>query len=65
MKSYQIKNLQKELAKRTRIANAIKGAIQAATKTYSKNDLIRRYNVEVRVIKSVRSTLLAELEGAL
>jgi uncharacterized protein (UPF0128 family) len=59
MKTYQIKELQKELAKVERIAASIKGLIETHEgPAWSKNNLIKEYNLNVRVAKQIKSDLL-------
>lgn len=60
MKAYEIKNLQNELAKHERIAASIKQMIQEHDgPAWSKNNLIKEYNLNVRIIKSIKADLAA------
>jgi hypothetical protein len=61
MKKYEIANLKKELAKVERIAASIKEMIDTHEgPAWSKNNLIKEYNQNVRIAKSIR----ADLQGA-
>lgn len=58
-RSYKVQNLQDKLNKSNSIAKAMKSAIDRHEgPTYAKNDLIRRYNKQVRISKSIKETLL-------
>jgi hypothetical protein len=62
MKTYQIADLQKKLNKHIKMAEAIKSAMnREGIPAWSKNNLIKEYNLNVRVIKSIREKLLAAL----
>jgi uncharacterized protein (UPF0128 family) len=62
MKTYQIKELQKELAKRNRMIEAIKVSMnREGIPAWSKNNLIKEHNLHVRVAKSIREQLLEAL----
>jgi hypothetical protein len=61
MKKYQIENLKKELAKVERIAASIKEMIETHEgPAWSKNNLIKEYNLNVRIAKQIKS----DLQGA-
>ncbi|MEC0399932.1 hypothetical protein [Bacillus subtilis] len=58
MKTYQIKELQKELAKMERIANSIKEMINDYEgPVWGKNNLIKEFNKHVRIAKAIREDL--------
>jgi len=58
MKTYQIKELKKELAKVERIAASIKEMIETHNgPAWSKNNLIKEYNQHVRIAKQIKSDL--------
>lgn len=62
MKSYKVRNLESELKKSNNVAKAMKDAIDNHNgPAWSKNDLIKRYNKQVRVSKSIKDTLLNEI----
>jgi hypothetical protein len=62
MKTYQIKELQKELAKRNRMIESIKESMnREGIPAWSKNNLIKEHNLNVRVAKSIREQLLGAL----
>lgn len=62
MKSYKVANLEKELKKANAIAKAMKSSIDSHNgPAWSKNDLIKRYNKQVRVIKVIKDALLDEI----
>ena len=62
MKPYQIKELQKELAKRNGMIKAIKVAMEReGIPAWSKNNMIKEHNLHVRVGKSIREQLLGAL----
>jgi hypothetical protein len=62
MKSYKVKNLEAELKKSNRIAASIKEMIDAHSgPAWSKNNLIKDYNKQVRISKIIKDSLLSEI----
>lgn len=62
MKSYKVKNLEAELKKSNRIAKAIKDSIDTHEgPAWSKNNLIKEYNKQVRTSKVIKDALLTEI----
>lgn len=62
MKSYKVANLEAELKKSNRIAKSIKEMIDSHEgPAWSKNNLIKDYNKQVRISKVIKDSLLSEI----